>query len=297
MVFTKWNVKEFMMAFNDGNPIVTNTLASDIPDMQENTDYLKDVMEAITGGWSNTSVANIVPGNKGMFNRAMFSFNTSTSIKISPATYHHDGTTNQMVYWDSEITHTVINYSSGNFTYIYLDDSDIVTASSNVISASEIKDSTTAPTWSDANHGWYNGDDRCIFACYCDSAATIADFYHNGRKVLHDDVIEVQDLAALSSSWTDVTCKSPSFSRMSILQCSSLGNATGNSTTYIRPNGSSATYGTTIGRGTAFNPIESSLTHFDVVTDSAQKVETKYVTSKPSAYSLSSIGWYLPHGI
>jgi len=234
----------------------------------------------------------------GLVNRPTFSHDSTTAIKISSGSYHHNGTVEQILYWSSELSHTISNFSSGAFSYIYLDDSAIVTADTNVITATEIIDSTTAPTYSQSKNGWYNGDDRCIFACYCDGASTIGVFYNDGRKVTLDSPVEVQNLAALSSSWTDVTCISPGFSRLAALQCVALGNAASNTYTFIRPNGSSAAFGAyTIGRGTTFNPVESGLTHFDIPTDTVQKVETIYTTSKPPEYSLSSSGWYLPNGL
>jgi len=47
--------------------------------------------------------------------------------------------------------------SSGNINYIYLDES-----------AYTLSWSTTAPTWSDAKQGFYNGNDRAIGGCYYD---------------------------------------------------------------------------------------------------------------------------------
>ncbi|MFC1808849.1 hypothetical protein ACFL3D_01845 [Candidatus Omnitrophota bacterium] len=68
---------------------------------------------------------------------------------------------------------TISNFSSDAFTYNYVDYSASTT--DNIV----FIDATTEPTWSDKYQGWYNGDDRCIGALYCDGAATIEYFIVN----------------------------------------------------------------------------------------------------------------------
>jgi hypothetical protein len=67
-------------------------------------------------------------------------------------------------------TDTISNFSNGGYTYGYIDYSASTPTSIAYI------DSTTAPKWNESLKGWYNGDDRCIAAYYCDSAATISLF-------------------------------------------------------------------------------------------------------------------------
>jgi hypothetical protein len=62
---------------NDNIPVATNTLPSDVPDIKENLGWHKDVFEVITGNWSNTSTANIVPY------REVNTFSAVTSKSIS----------------------------------------------------------------------------------------------------------------------------------------------------------------------------------------------------------------------
>ena len=58
-------------------------------------------------------------------------------------------------------------------------------------------ESGTVPTYSESKHGWYNGDDRCIFAFYV-SGGALTPFYHDGSTYVEyrDDV----DNGQISSS-------------------------------------------------------------------------------------------------
>lgn len=98
------------------------------------------------------------------------SFVSTSVINISIGTWDHFGTTHQIVY-----TTTSLNYnpvlSSDGINYIYLDDSAIAAAGTNLINATMITNSTTAPTWSNTRCGWYNGLDRCIGAILISSGA------------------------------------------------------------------------------------------------------------------------------
>lgn len=114
----------------------------------------------------------------GYLQRARFTWGDADTITIGPGVYDHRGTTNQIVYWNSTLTFDSTDTGS-QWYYLYLDDSAIVTHGSPLLTASEFINSTTAPTWSDEKHGWYNGNDRCIFAYYVLSN-DIAQFSHDG---------------------------------------------------------------------------------------------------------------------
>lgn len=133
----------------------------------------------------------------GYLQRSIFGYTDADTISIGPGVYDHRGTTDQIVYWNSTLSFDSTD-SGSQWYYLYLDDSAIVTHGSPLLTATEFINSTTAPTWSDAKHGWYNGNDRCIFAYYV-SSNDISQFTHHGGDY-------VQHRAAfLSQAVTDIT--------------------------------------------------------------------------------------------
>ena len=94
------------------------------------------------------------------------SFINSSNISLTRGIWHHSGTTDQMVYSASNITYAPSSLSGTQLQYLYLDDSAIVSAGSQIITATQITNSTTVPTFSNTKFGWYNGNDRCIGHLY-----------------------------------------------------------------------------------------------------------------------------------
>jgi hypothetical protein len=65
---------------NDDIPAVPNVIVTDIGKIKETLEYHKDVFQAITTGWSNTSTTNILP------KRTVTTFSSETSKTISSLT-------------------------------------------------------------------------------------------------------------------------------------------------------------------------------------------------------------------
>jgi hypothetical protein len=92
--------------------------------------------------------------------------------------YQHAGTTTQILS-GADVTFTRSDTSStAQFNYLYIDDSAVVTAGNTTITASELISSPTAPTLSTTKGGFYNGNDRCIYAFKQDASN---DIYREGR--------------------------------------------------------------------------------------------------------------------
>ena len=127
---------------------------------------------------ANTAGATLGKITIGYTQRARFAWSDADTLTIGPGVYHHSGTTDQIVYWNSALSFDSTD-SGSQWYYLYIDDSAIVSAGTNLLTAAEFINSTTAPTWSDAKHGWYNGSDRCIFAYYV-SSGSIGSFTHDG---------------------------------------------------------------------------------------------------------------------
>jgi hypothetical protein len=133
----------------------------------------------------------------GLFQRAKFTYVDADTITIGPGVYQHAGTTGQIVYWKSTLTFDSTD-SGSRWYYLYIDDSAVVSAGTNLLTAAEFTNSTTAPTWSDAKRGWYSGNDRCIFAYYV-ASGSIAGFYHDGG-----DYVSYASLA-IDRAFADIT--------------------------------------------------------------------------------------------
>jgi len=96
-------------------------------------------------------------------------------------------------------TDTISNFSNGGYTYGYIDYS--ASTPTNIVYI----DSTTVPVWSDAYKGYYNGDDRCISAFYCNAADTINRFVYSNEYCLLVD----NRLTCASSMNPDGTWQTP----------------------------------------------------------------------------------------
>jgi hypothetical protein len=108
--------------------------------------------------------------------RPFFQWGSNTTIILNSGfRYMHEGTTTQMVYGE-DVTYTKTGTTASVWYYLYLDDSAIVTAGNAIITAAQLTESTTAPTFNSTKQTWYNGDDRCIFAWRNDSSGNIWNF-------------------------------------------------------------------------------------------------------------------------
>ena len=132
-----------------------------------------DFQGSLSVASSLNTYGTIFGGQLGYINGFVLSASTSTTITIGPGSVHCKDKFFQML---SSTVDTISNYSNLNITYLYIDYS--ASTDSNIV----FIDSTTAPTWSDAYLGWYNGDDRCYGALFCDSASTFMRFFSNGQN-------------------------------------------------------------------------------------------------------------------
>ncbi len=116
---------------------------------------------------------------KGWRIRPVFTWASTTTMKLNGSfAYQHVGTTTQILT-GSEVTFTRSDTSgTAQFNYLYIDDSAVVAAGNATITASELISSPTAPTLNTTKGGFYNGNDRCIYAFKQDASNNI---YREGR--------------------------------------------------------------------------------------------------------------------
>jgi len=232
----------------------------------------------------------------GFVQRPKFIWKDVDEFYIDPGVYHHSGTTNQLVYWDSQLTYDVGTPTASTWHYVYLDDSAIITNAAPLLDNTCFTNNVTPPTWTVAKHGWYNGSDRCIFAFMADGSSQVDEFYHDGGRYLcyanYESDIDDQDI---DDSWEDIgsALTMPSFAiKANVTFSSTAGDANG--ALYWRPNGQTATAGHNVlysDTDLAFATVPT-----DVITDSGHLIELLHVAGT-SVTSCWTNGWYFPAGM
>lgn len=244
------------------------------------------------------SVVRNILYNLGGDSRAQFTHVNDTDITIEPASYRHNGTVDQIVYWTSQLTYTFSSLGTSDWSYLYLDDSAIVTADTNVISASELTDSITEPAWSAAKRGWYNGEDRCIFAVFTDGSDDIIGFYHDGDLVLYDYQLTVTSGDDVDIAWADITAAltMPSFARRARIFALFNNIVTDGIQAKWRTNGDAGSGHELCHAGTAASLADGG-NSTDVITDSGQLIELSSSADGNDQLSVYINGWYFPIGM
>ena len=287
------------------NSFPSTNSAPIIPDISGNGDkYLQVNTGATATQWVTLDV-DALTRRKGEVNRATFEYVNGTSIKVYPGIYDLDAK-GKNVSWDSALTVTGLS-GTDQWVYIYLDYSAI---SGTTVTASEIIGSTTTPSWNDSKHGWYNGDDRCIFAVYFDGSS-ISKFYHYGTDfVLYDeDFAEHSDYPVPSrNTWINIDIdRVPSFAMEVSLtwNLQSDGATTNVAAWFWRTKGSSST-------GHRLGTTEAGSTVYDeshITTNVRTNVALNFAdTTKNIEYWVTSVasnqdmdvyinGFYLPKGM
>lgn len=214
------------------------------------------------------------------------------AVVIHAGAYRHIGTANQVVYWESTIGFEFANLGTSDWSYLYLDDSAIVTAGTALVSASEMVDAVTEPSFSEVKRGWYNGEDRCIFAVLTDGSDNILEFHHLGDIVKFGDSIKIADDVDLDTTWTDYTHIIPIFSRAAIafIHYACAANI---SQIHARPNGST-TGGTMVAR--ARGGYDGTSEHI-AFTDAAGIAEYLNSISDASYIQLFTNGFLIPGSV
>ena len=142
--------------------------------------------------WSDAPAGGIQASEmNGWRIRPTFTRDSTTTIKLNGTfAYQHAGTTTQILT-GADVTFTRSDTSgTAQFNYLYIDDSAVVTAGNTTITASELISSPTAPTLNTTKGGFYNGNDRCIYAFKQDASDNI---YRWGRTSQIGNIGTVRD--------------------------------------------------------------------------------------------------------
>jgi hypothetical protein len=236
----------------------------------------------------------------GLVQRTKVTYSDTDTVTLTPAVYHHSGTLEQAVYWDATLTY---DFGSGGsnaasddlgasqWHYVYIDDSAL---SGSTITAARLLNDTTAPSWSDGKHGYYNGNDRCIFAVLTNGSSQIIEFFHVNDYVNFADEISELSAQDIDTTFTDVTLSAPGFSDSAVITFT-LNSLNTNVEGYWRVNGQTGSSGHTI--ASVASSGEKTINTFRVITDSSQKIEIKLNTNGTDTVEVSTDGFYLPNGM
>ncbi len=217
------------------------------------------------------------------------------SILISPFVYHHQGTSEQFLYSDSNIAFEFQNLGTSDWSYLYFDDSAIVTAGTNLITATQLVDAVTESAFSEAKHGEYNGEDKAIFAVFTDGSNNILEFFHDSNLVLFADRIVSASTINLDQSWTEeVTLTVPIFARkVNVAFDYRYGNV--NSDAYWRTEGQTGDIGHLVGDARVAGNI--GVVNTDVICSSNLKIQTEDSAAGSNLLTTHTNGWYFPTGM
>ena len=259
-----------------------------------------EIYQLLTASAIQQSVQNPF---RGYISRSQFIYKDADEIYINSGVYHHSGTVEQIVYWDSQLTKQLSGAGANTWYYLYLDDSAIVTAGTNLLTDTELIFSSTPPTWSDSKHGRYNGLDRCISAVLTDGSNNILQFFHYNDLVSFANSIEDLAETDISTTWTDVTLSIPDFCiGAEVIFRSENAAQAAQSLRYWRTNGLT---GATHGTGDAGHLYGSTdpdgqgqqASTLKVVSDSSQIIEVVHDSAGTQTTSVDTSGWYFPVGM
>ncbi len=217
---------------------------------------------------------------------------TAYTVKLGAAFYH---VKDKVAKWVAELTTAAIGTPiAATWYYLYLDYSAI-TSWTNITNAALIW-STTAPTKSHTlGGGYYNGDDRCIFAVLTNAAPTnILEFFHSGDLVLYADLINDFAAADLATDWTDeVTLTIPAFARKALVTFIYAYNAAANM--FWRTEGQTGT----VGHQCGFADIngQRSVVTTPVICSANMKIDIKDDSAGTNSGAVNTEGWYFPVGM
>ena len=293
------DVKTFLQTEHATNGIHTVALMSMVKDEDDMT---SDSAVSLVTQQSSKAYADV-----SFESRALFTDNdgaTPFTFLVDSASYFFSGTKAEFISWDGQLTTVAAGAPGANVQmYLYLDDTAI--AARTGMTLNKITDtsapaaliwSTTAPTYSQAKHGFYNGEDRCIFAAKANASddGFVLGYHDGGDYVQYDVMFTDRALADLDDTWTDVTLTAPGFSTRAKVTFKT--NLAGGANTILsyRVNGSSGAGHEMLSSDASDATEHNSL---DVFTDSSQKIEIVFGASDANQAAVFTNGWYLPKGL
>jgi len=229
----------------------------------------------------------------GFYRRSLFTWASVDTITVGGGLYEVSG---KLAKITSELTTVAHGVSSPDWAYLYIDYSAI--PATGILTQSELIWSTTEPTWSHSKIGWYNGDDRCIFAGYVPSADELEEFWHNGDTVFMP-YLSVVGLTSFVTAFAAISTgfKIPSFAN--ICYALIVYDANGDTATraYVyRPTGSSEAFGMVLDY-TDEDIRPEFYSKAKIITGTDKKIDIRCADGSTSRIQITQYGYELPKGI
>ena len=213
-------------------------------------------------------------------------------VMVGPAYFDHQGTASQLLSFTGRLAYEFSSLSVSDWSYLYIDDTNVQSVGGTTLTAAMLSDSTTEPSYDHVKGGWYNGSDRCIFAILTNGSNQIIEFYHPGGKTV-DWADEIEDQAAVVTgvSYGDMSPLTiPSFA--TVARIITYGTVAGNNW-WWRTNGQTGS----IGKALGYCQVDAYGGAARVITDSSQTIECKSSTGNGAALAIKTQAWELPVGM
>ena len=258
----------------------------------------------------------------GYFVRPAFRWKDADEIYVGECRMHHNGTTEQILKADAELTFQFgsggSNASSDDIDdaaltlhYLYIDDSALAGAT---LTAARLYNSITGPVWDADQLGWYGvggggvdnteTEDKCIGAFWANAADELEEFSHDGGELM---------LYASTAKFTDYDATYPGtdYSATATLNIPSFCTAgyvfvrpypdgeVNYSEIYVRPTGSTATIGQIVG-AMAESPSRTKVMGgaVKIGCSTGQSIDIKSTVGDGNGkLTLVTIGYYFPKGM
>lgn len=225
--------------------------------------------------------------------RGQFTYVDANQITIEPFAYHHNGTKEQLLISRAQINQTFLSLAVSDWSYLYLDDSAIVSSGSNIIYTGQLIDSVLEPSWSVGKQGWYRNNDKCIFAVLTDSSGDILEFVHSGEMCFFgSQILDFNEDVDLT--WLDVTLSLPIFTTIAFVTFLTANSPAANTVSHWRTKGLTGT------GHIASNDATGSLNRYNsltVICDSNQQIQIVHDTSDVTRTHVYLNAWQFPTGI
>ena len=256
-----------------------------IPNITDNEEkYLRVNEEGTALEWQEIEAS----GLGSIFFRSKLTKINNQNITIGAGEYthkNHKGT----LSWSRDISLNISN-PSGNFAYIYLNDSGTVSLSW----------SNTAPAWANEFRAWYLGDKRCIGVVPV-SGGIVKEFYHDGHDYIHlgSNARQIKDGANVIHT-LNFSNEIPAFCETIQLSIhfKSQPEATSSCNWYVKPYNASEEIWVGITEGAGGSNGDEHINFTSRFAATAGKVQSIGRSAHPGHRLYGSrIGFYLPRGI
>lgn len=170
----------------------------------------------------------------GTVRRPKFNYVDTDTIQLEGGgRYYHIGTLEQMLEINANLS---FDFGSGGsnaasedvgaseWMYLYIDNSAL---SGLVLTAAQLLNNTTAPTYDPAKQGHYNGLDLCIGAFWFNGSSQIEPFVNHGDElILWQDQASLFDADPLTGFTQAVTLRLPAFNEKALITFDSYSSET-----------------------------------------------------------------------